>query len=195
VDDVMPNDVAARLERLAARADAEGLVDVAYTSVDSPFGALLAATTKRGLVRLAYPDEGADAVVDDLARRVSPRVIEVPARLDEIRRELDEYFEGGRRRFDVGIDWSLTDGFARRVLQATHRIPFGQLRTYGEMAARAGSDRAARATGNALGSNPIPIVVPCHRVVRAGGHLGGYTGGTDRKRLLLRIEGALGELF
>jgi methylated-DNA-[protein]-cysteine S-methyltransferase len=189
VDEVMPNDVAARLERLVARAEAEGLVDVAYTSIDSPFGPLLAAATRRGLVRLAYPDEGTDAVVEHLAQRVSPRVIEVPARLDEIRRELDEYFEGDRHRFDVGIDWALTTGFARKVLQATSRIPFGQLRTYGEMASRAGNDRAARATGNALGSNPIPIVVPCHRVVRAGGHLGGYTGGIERKIRLLGIEG------
>jgi methylated-DNA-[protein]-cysteine S-methyltransferase len=187
VDDVMRE----RLARLAAQAEAEGLVDVAYASVDSPFGPMLAAATRRGLVRLAYPDEGGDAVVDDLARRVSPRVIEVPARLDDVRRQLDEYFEGERHRFDVGIDWALTDGFARRVLQATHRIPFGQLRTYGEMAARAGNERAARATGNALGSNPIPIVVPCHRVVRAGGHLGGYTGGIERKIRLLGIEGVL----
>jgi len=187
VDEVMQQ----RLQAFAQRADEEGLVDVSYASVDSPFGPLLAATTRRGLVRLAYPDEGPDTVIDDLARRVSPRVLEAPARLDEIRRELDEYFEGGRRDFDLAVDWVLTAGFARRVLQATSRIPFGQVRTYGQMAANAGNQRAARATGNALGSNPIPIVVPCHRVVRAGGNLGGYTGGIERKIKLLGIEGVL----
>ena len=180
------------IDRFRVAAEAEGLVDVAYADVDSPFGPLTVATTEAGVVRVAYPDEGADDVVDDLARRVSPRVLSSPARLDEIRRQLDEYFASRRRTFDVAVDWRLTaDGFTRRVLQATKRIPYGEVSTYREVAGKAGNERASRATGNALGSNPIPIVVPCHRVVRTGGGLGGYTGGVDRKVTLLTIEGAL----
>jgi len=173
------------------RATAEGLLDVAYTSVDSPFGPLLVALTQAGLVRLAYADERPDDVLDDLAARVSPRVLEAPARLAEVRRDLDEYFAGRRRRFRTRIDWSLTSGFGRRVLRATSEIPFGGVSTYREIAAAAGSPNGSRAAGNALGANPIPIVVPCHRVLRTGGGLGGYTGGVDRKELLLRIEGVL----
>jgi methylated-DNA-[protein]-cysteine S-methyltransferase len=119
-------------------------------------------------------------------------VLEAPARLDEVRRELEEYFEGRRDHFDVDIDWSLTTGpFTRKVLQATARIPFGEVSTYSRIAAKAGSPRGARAAGNALGSNPIPIVVPCHRVLHGDGGLGGYTGGLDRKVLLLTLEGVL----
>ena len=173
------------------RATAEGLLDVAYTSVDSPFGPLLVALTPAGLVRLAYANERPDDVLDDLAARVSPRVLEAPARLAEVRRDLDEYFAGRRRRFRTRIDWSLTSGFGRRVLRATSEIPFGGVSTYREIAAAAGSPNGSRAAGNALGANPIPIVVPCHRVLRTGGGLGGYTGGVDRKELLLRIEGVL----
>ncbi len=173
------------------RATAEGLLDVAYTSVDSPFGPLLVALTSAGLVRLAYANERPDDVLDDLAARVSPRVLEAPARLAEVRRDLDEYFAGRRRRFRTRIDWSLTSGFGRRVLRATSEIPFGGVSTYREIAAAAGSPNGSRAAGNALGANPIPIVVPCHRVLRTGGGLGGYTGGVDRKELLLRIEGVL----
>jgi methylated-DNA-[protein]-cysteine S-methyltransferase len=182
------------LDRLVVgRASEEGLIDVAYSNVDSPFGPLTVAATKRGLVRLAYPSASTDAVLSELAVRVSPRVLEAPERLDEVRRELEEYFAGGRRRFEFPLDWSLTDGFTRRVLQATSRIRYGDLRTYTQVAERAGSPRAVRAAGNALGSNPIPIVVPCHRVVRTGGGLGGYTGGVERKELLLKLEGALPE--
>ncbi|HYF28145.1 MAG TPA: methylated-DNA--[protein]-cysteine S-methyltransferase [Baekduia sp.] len=165
--------------------------DVAYTLEDSPVGRLLLAGTRRGLVRVAYAEfeGGEDAVTEDLARRISPRVLRAPARLDEARRELEEFFAGRRRAFDLPLDWSLTRGFGRRVLQATARIPFGQTGTYASVAAGAGSPRAVRAAGTALGRNPLPIVVPCHRVLRTGGALGGYTGGLERKRTLLAVEG------
>ena len=182
----------ALIARLGAAADAEGLLDVAYCTVDSPLGPLLAAATPRGLVKLGYPNVPADEQLARLAARISPRVIEAPARLDPVRRELDEYFAGTRRSFDVAIDWRLTAGFVRKVLRRTARIPFGETRSYGEVAASAGSPRAFRAAGSALGANPIPIVVPCHRVLRSGGGLGGYGGGLDLKRRLLEIEGVLG---
>jgi methylated-DNA-[protein]-cysteine S-methyltransferase len=170
-------------------AGAAGLLDVAYATLDSPVGTLLLASTPNGLVRLAYIDHAdEDSVLADLAVRVSPRVLSSPRRLDEPRRELDEYFAGHRRQFDMPIDWSLTCGFGRRVLQATALIPFGSVSSYKKVATEAGSPRAHRAAGNALGSNPLPIVVPCHRVLHSTGGLGGYTGGLDRKRLLLEIE-------
>ena len=170
-----------------------GLLDVAYATVDSPVGRLLIATTGRGLVRLAYIDAGDEGpVLEELARAVSPRVLSAPARLDQPRRELDEYFSGARRRFDLALDWRLTHGFSRRVLRATARIPYGSSSTYKQVAAAAGSPRGSRAAGNALGTNPLPIVVPCHRVLHSGGGIGGYTGGLERKRLLLGVEGADG---
>jgi methylated-DNA-[protein]-cysteine S-methyltransferase len=170
-----------------------GLLDVAYATVDSPVGRLLIATTGRGLVRLAYIDAGDEGpVLEELARAVSPRVLSAPARLDQPRRELDEYFSGARRRFDLALDWRLTHGFSRRVLRATARIPYGSSSTYKQVAAAAGSPRGSRAAGNALGTNPLPIVVPCHRVLHSGGGIGGYTGGLERKRLLLGVEGAGG---
>jgi|EndMetStandDraft_8_1072994.scaffolds.fasta_scaffold29971_4 methylated-DNA-[protein]-cysteine S-methyltransferase len=179
-------------DRLVARAAEEGLLDVAYASVDSPLGELMVASTPAGLVRVAYSDfRDRDAVLEDLAARLSPRVLESPARLDPVRRELDEYFEGRRTSFDVPIDWSLTRGFTRGVLQATARIPFGEVGSYASVAGEAGSPRAVRAAGNALGANPMPVVVPCHRVLRTGGALGGYTGGLHRKEFLLRLEGRL----
>jgi methylated-DNA-[protein]-cysteine S-methyltransferase len=178
-------------ETIAERAAAEGLLDIAYAIVDSPLGPLVAATTPRGLVRLAYTGElrGEDEVLDDLATRLSPRILESPARLDRARRELDEYFAGERKRFELPIDWSLTRGFTSEVLRQTARIAFGKTSTYAEVASRAGSPRAVRAAGNALGANPLPVVVPCHRVLRTGGALGGYTGGTERKQFLLSLEG------
>jgi methylated-DNA-[protein]-cysteine S-methyltransferase len=179
-------------ERLAQRAAAEGLLDVAYATVDSPLGPLLVATTPRGLVRVAYTDfRSEDEVLAEIAGKLSPRVLEAPERLDEERRELDEYFAGKRARFELPIDWSLTRGFAADVLRQTARIPFGKTSTYAEVAGKAGSPRAVRAAGNALGSNPMPVVVPCHRVLRTGGALGGYTGGPERKEFLLRLEGVL----
>jgi methylated-DNA-[protein]-cysteine S-methyltransferase len=189
--DVGPVDAATAQERFVRRALQDGLADVAYAPVDSPVGELVAAVTPRGLVRLAYEDGRRDAVLAELAARVSPRVIEAPARVDDVRRQLDEYFAGRRHAFDLGIDWTLTHGFTRRVLQATARIPFGELATYRLVAEGAGNAAAVRAAGNALGANPTPIVVPCHRIVRTGGALGGYTGGVERKRFLLTLEGAL----
>jgi methylated-DNA-[protein]-cysteine S-methyltransferase len=130
-------------------------------------------------------------VLEDLARRVSPRVLEAPARLDDVRRELDEYFDGRRERFDTPIDWTHLAGFTREVLRATAKIGFGEVSTYAGVARAAGSPRAVRAAGNALGANPMPVIVPCHRVLRTGGALGGYTGGLERKEFLLRLEGML----
>ena len=186
-------DVAGAIARAAARAEREGLVDIAYAQVDSPLGPLLAAGTDEGLVTLSYTDwaGGVDSILERLAERVSPNILEAPARLDAVRRQLDDYFEGRRRDFDVDIDWALTAGFTRKVLQATARIPFGAVSSYREVASEAGSPRAVRAAGNALGHNPIPIIVPCHRVLRTGGSLGGYTGGLEKKETLLRLEGVL----
>ena len=178
-------------DRLVREADRRGLLDVAYAGVDSPMGPLLVAATRRGLVRVSYnAAERTDQVLDDLATKLSPRIIEHASRLDEIRRELDEYFDRKRTRFDMPLDWSMTHGFTRKVLRATARVPYGELVTYKHVARQAGNERASRAAGNALGSNPIPIVVPCHRVVHSGGGLGGYTGGLERKKFLLGVEGA-----
>jgi methylated-DNA-[protein]-cysteine S-methyltransferase len=177
---------------VGARAEAAGLVDVAYTSVDSPLGPLVVAANPRGLVRLAYADNySPDEVLEELATRVSPRVLEAPARLDPVLRELDQYFAGDLRRFETPIDWSHVAGFTRKVLRETARIGFGDTGTYRSVATGAGSPRAVRAAGNALGANPMPVIVPCHRVLRTGGGLGGYTGGIERKEFLLRLEGVL----
>jgi methylated-DNA-[protein]-cysteine S-methyltransferase len=176
---------------LAAEA---GLLDVAYALEDSPVGRLLLAGTRRGLVRIAYLDGGEDPeeVLEDLADRISPRVLAAPAQLDEPRRELDEFFSGRRREFELPLDWSLIrPGFGRRVLEATSRIPYGNVSSYKLVAGEAGSPRAYRAAGTALSGNPIPIVVPCHRVLHSGGGLGGYTGGLERKIKLLSLEGVL----
>ncbi|MCW3028331.1 MAG: methylated-DNA--[protein]-cysteine S-methyltransferase [Solirubrobacterales bacterium] len=178
--------------RLAQRAVQEGLADVVYAPVSSPFGELLLAATDRGLLRVAFPEEDTDSVLERISRRVSPRIVEAPAGLERVRRELDEYFSGSRRRFDLALDWSLVGGpFGREVLRVTSEIPYGGVLSYREVAMDAGSPRGSRAAGNALGSNPIPIVVPCHRVLHTGGGLGGYGGGLDRKRWLLELEGAL----
>jgi methylated-DNA-[protein]-cysteine S-methyltransferase len=180
------------VEQLATRASEEGLLDVAYATIDSPVGTVVVAATKRGLVRVALPGEQLEDVLGELAEDISPRVIAYPRRLDEARRELDQYFDGKRQRFELPLDWRLSHpGFYRRVLRATAKVPFGQIITYSEAAERAGSPRAFRAAGSALGSNPIPIVVPCHRVIRAGGDLGNYGGGPELKRFLLELEDAL----
>jgi len=182
-------DPSAALARFAATAPA----DVVYALVDSPLGTLFLARTERGLVRLAYEDlhGGADPLLERLAAELSPRVVESPPRLDDVRRELDEYFAGRRKRFDIPVDMSLMRPFARRVLGVTARIPFGATSTYAKVAAEAGSPRAARAAGGALGSNPIAIVVPCHRVLGSTGTLHGYTGGLHRKQHLLELEGVM----
>jgi methylated-DNA-[protein]-cysteine S-methyltransferase len=180
----------ASLERLADRAGAEGLIDVAYANVDSPFGPLLLASTPRGLVKLSLPNFDPGETLEDLATRVSPRVLEAPGRLDDARRQLDLYFEGRLREFDLPLDWQLSTGFRRRALRAIDRIPYGGTRSYTQIAASAGNVRAVRAAGTACGSNPLPIVVPCHRVLRSGGALGGYGGGLSMKEALLQFEGA-----
>ena len=193
--DLHPGESAALAARTAARAADEGLAEIAYALLDAPVGRLVVAATPRGLVRIAYELEngGVDSVLDEIAERLSPSIVEAPARLDGARRELDEYFAGRRRDFDLLIDWRLArSAFTRRVLQATARIPFGETRSYRDVAIAAGSPRAFRAAGGALGSNPIPIVVPCHRVLASGGKIGGYTGGLERKRVLLGIEGVPG---
>lgn len=180
---------AGAIERFAIRAAGEGLVDVAYAKADSPFGELLLAQTPKGLVRVGLPNQDAGALLEELATKVSPRVIEAPAQLDEVRRELDLYFGGRLERFDLPLDWRLSRGFRLRVLRAIDRIPYGETRSYTEMASVAGNERAVRAAGSACGSNPIPLVVPCHRVLRAGGALGGYGGGLPMKEALLELEG------
>jgi methylated-DNA-[protein]-cysteine S-methyltransferase len=179
------------LNRFAERADAEGLLDVAYATTDSPFGQLLLAATPRGLVRVNLPTYDAEETLEELAARISPRLLEAPARLDEARRELDLYFEGKLTEFDLPLDWRLSEGFRKEVQRAIARIPYGQTRSYTEVARSAGNERAVRAAGSACGSNPIPIVVPCHRVLRSGGALGGYGGGLPMKEALLRLEGVL----
>jgi len=181
----------AALELLLERIGSEDLADVVYTELDSPFGPLQAAATRRGLVHLAFPEQDRGETLALLARRISPRIVRAPRRLEQLRRELAQYFEGTRREFEVALDWSLIGPFATRVLRRTASIPYGGHLSYAEVAAAAGSPGGARAAGNALGSNPIPIVIPCHRVLRAGGALGGYGGGLERKRLLLELEGAL----
>lgn len=181
----------ASLKCLAERASEEGLLDVAYTTTDSPFGTLLLAKTPRGLVRVGLPNQDADELLVDLAERVSPRVLEAPSELDETRRELDLYFAGKLDRFDLPLDWRLSEGFRLRVLRAIARIPYGETRNYTQMATSAGNVRAVRAAGTACGRNPIPLVVPCHRVLRSGGALGGYGGGLPMKQALLELEGAL----
>lgn len=195
------NEIKARLAARAApapptdglieRAAEEGLVDVAYDAVDSPIGTLLVATTDEGLVRISFHSEAEDLVLEELARRVSPRVVKAPRKVAQVARELDEYFARRRKDFDVPLDWRLVGPYARKVLTATAAIPFGQVSTYREVARKAGNPAASRAAGNALGSNPIPVVVPCHRVLRTGGGLGGYGGGLDVKETLLRLEGVL----
>ena len=184
---------AAAAEAFIDRAGREGLIDVAYATVDAPVGEVLVAGTRRGLVRVSFGNVPHEKVLLELAEDVSPRLLEAPARLDSIRRQLDEYFEGRRTRFEVPLDWRLSHGFGRRVLRHTARIPYGDVSTYKEVAAAAGSPRAFRAAGNALGGNPIPIVVPCHRVLHTGGGLGGYGGGLDRKEFLLELEGVSGK--
>ncbi|HEY3095607.1 MAG TPA: methylated-DNA--[protein]-cysteine S-methyltransferase [Acidimicrobiia bacterium] len=180
-----PANAAARAAITAA--DRAGLIDVAVGSVDSPVGELFVAVTDRGLVRLAFDAEEL-LVLDDLASRISPRVVAAAARVDPVRRELDEYFAGRRRRFDMPVDLSLTSAWGRRVLEATALVPAGQVTTYGALAAKVGKPRAARAVGNAVATNPVAIVVPCHRVVPAGGGVGNYGGGPERKAFLLELE-------
>ena len=178
--------------KLSERMAAEGLAEVAYSTLDTPLGTASIAATPRGIVSVALPNRSLDEFLEKLATMISPRLVEAPGTLDRARRELDEYFSGKRTEFDLPLDWRLVPGgFYRRVLRATSRLPFGITATYGEIAAKAGNTRAHRAAGTALGTNPIPIVVPCHRVIRSGGVPGNYGGGPEMKKWLLRMEGAL----
>ena len=172
-----------------AHADADGLVDVAWVVEDTPIGPLTLAATPVGLVRVGFGPE--DAVLPGLAAQVSPRVVHLPARLDDLRRQLDEYFAGRRRHFEVALDRRLSHGYRLAVLEELSRVPYGETVSYRDLAERTGKPNASRAVGTAMATNPIPIVVPCHRVLRSGGALGGYGGGLDTKVWLLRHEGAL----
>lgn len=177
--------------RLADDADDAGLLDVAYRTVDTPVGRLLVAATERGVVRVAYPVEDHDTVLHTLADQVSPRVMRAPARLDAVVREIDEYFTGARRAFDLTLDMRLARGFRRTVLDHLREIGYGKTASYGAVAAASGSPAAVRAAGTACARNPLPVVVPCHRVVRSDGSLGRYAGGVEAKRTLLALEGAI----
>ncbi|MFC8303918.1 methylated-DNA--[protein]-cysteine S-methyltransferase [Specibacter sp. NPDC057265] len=184
-----PGGVAAGLEaRFRQLAGAQGLVDVAYRTLDSPVGELLLASTPAGLVRVAFASGRHDAVLAELALAISPRVLHLPARLDQAARELEEYFAGRRRSFDLALDFQLATGFRREVLAQLPTIPYGHTASYTAVAARTSSPRAVRAVGTACARNPLPLVVPCHRVVRSDGSAGSYLGGVDAKALLLALE-------
>ena len=176
--------------QLGARAEAAGVLDVAYRTVDTPVGSLLLAATGAGLVRVAYPVQGHDQVLQALAAQVSPRILRAPARLDTAARQLDEYFAGTRRAFDLPLDFRLAHGFRQAVLRHLPQIGYGRTESYAVVAAAAGSPRAVRAVGTACATNPLPVVVPCHRVIRSDGSLGGYAGGPAAKQALLSLEAA-----
>ena len=187
VDD---DDITRLHAQLAAAADRDDLLDVAYRTVDSPVGSLLIASTPVGLVRVAFGSEGHETVLQNLSDRISSRLLRAPARLDAVARQLDEYFAGHRRAFDVPLDWQLSTGFRRVVLtRLAVDVGYGTTASYGTLARLSGSPKAVRAVGKTCATNPIPIVVPCHRVVRADGTLGGYRGGPAAKRTLLDLEG------
>jgi methylated-DNA-[protein]-cysteine S-methyltransferase len=176
---------------LAGAAERSGLIDVAFERHESPLGVIIVGATRDGLVRVGLPAEDEDAVLRQLAERVSARVLNASREsLTQTRRELDEYFGGSRQVFEIPLDWRLTNGFRREVLRATAEIPYGRTSSYRDVATRAGSPNAVRAAGSALATNPLPIVVPCHRVLRTGGGLGGYAGGLAAKQTLLHLEGA-----
>jgi methylated-DNA-[protein]-cysteine S-methyltransferase len=187
VDDA---DLARLHRRLAAAAADAGVLDVAYRTVDSPVGPLLLAATEAGLVRVAFAVEDHDNVLQGLADRISPRVLAGPERLDVVARELDEYFAGRRHEFDLALDWRLSAGFRREILGRIRDIGYGHTATYASLAREAGNPKAVRAVGGACATNPLPVVVPCHRVLRTDGTLGGYVGGLDAKRALLGLEAA-----
>lgn len=185
---VAPDELAVLRDRLARRAAADGTLDIAYRTVDSPVGPLLLAATERGLVRVAFAREGFDRVLQGVADRVSARILATPARTDGVARQLDEYFAGTRRAFDVRLDRRWSAGFRAAVQELLPGIEYGRTVSYAELAARAGNPKAVRAVGTACATNPLPVVVPCHRVLRADGSLGGYLGGPDTKRFLLDLE-------
>jgi methylated-DNA-[protein]-cysteine S-methyltransferase len=182
------DDMAALCARLAAEAQNEGLLDVAYRTLDSPVGTLLLAATPSGLVRVAYEHEGLDTVLDRLADRISPRILSAPGRLETAVRQLGEYFARRRTRFDLPVDLRLTSGFRQEVLTYLPAIGYGHTASYGSVAAALRNPRAVRAVGTACATNPLPLVIPCHRVIRSGGQLGGYVGGPEIKHQLLELE-------
>jgi methylated-DNA-[protein]-cysteine S-methyltransferase len=188
--DSTPDKLTELHDRLAAAAQRAGILDVAYRTLDSPVGPLLLAATENGLIRVAYASEGHDTVLQTLAKTISPRILLAPARLDVIARELDEYFAGKRRSFDVPLDWRLSAGFRAAVLHRLPDIGYGHTASYATVARLAGNPKAVRAVGSACATNPLPVVVPCHRVIRSDGALGGYLGGVEAKRTLLALEAA-----
>jgi len=174
--------------RLATEAEAEGILDVSYRIVDSPVGTLLLAATTIGLVRVAFETEDHDVVLEDLTRRISPRILHAPARLDSVATALDEYFSGARRTFGLPLDWRLSSGFRSTVLRRLPEITYGRTTSYAAVAKLADNPKAVRAVGSACATNPLPIVIPCHRVIRSDGALGEYLGGVHAKQTLLEIE-------
>ncbi|WP_028267929.1 methylated-DNA--[protein]-cysteine S-methyltransferase [Arthrobacter sp. MA-N2] len=190
VDSVDPAVLRRLHDRLAAEAAERHTLDIAYRTLDSPIGHLLLAATERGLVRVAFDVEDHDAVLQLLAEKLSPRILFSPARLDSAARELDEYFAGSRRSFDLPLDFSLSRGFRLSVLEHLPRIAYGHTESYAQVALAAGSPRAVRAVGSACATNPLPVIVPCHRVVKSDGSFGNYLGGTAAKRTLLALEAA-----
>lgn len=183
-----PAELATLTEEFAVRADRDGLVDVAFRYVDSPHGPLLLAATDVGIVRVAFVIEDHDAVLTDLARTVSPRVLEFPRRTEAAARQLDEYFAGSRRAFDLPVDLRLLHGFRRDVVARLPEIAYGTTASYGQLAAEMGNPKAVRAVGSACAHNPVPVIVPCHRVIRSDGSVGNYLGGVEAKRSLLALE-------
>jgi methylated-DNA-[protein]-cysteine S-methyltransferase len=185
-----PDQLSQLRSRLAAAAQQDGVLDVAYRVIDSPVGPLLLAATDQGLIRVAFALEGHDAVLQSLADKVSPRILSAPGRLDAATREIDEYFAGRRHTFGLPLDWRLSAGFRRTVLGHLPEISYGHTASYAAVAQLSGSPKAVRAVGTACATNPLPVVVPCHRVVRADGSMGGYRGGPEAKRALLTLEEA-----
>jgi methylated-DNA-[protein]-cysteine S-methyltransferase len=188
--DATTDDLALLHARLAGAAQSEGILDIAYRVVDGPVGPLLVAATELGLVRVAYASEGHDTVLQSLADRISPRILLAPGRLDTAARQLDEYFAAERHEFSVPLDWRLSAGFRNTVLRRLPEIGYGRTASYAAVAKLAGNPTAGRAVGSACATNPLPIVVPCHRVVRSDGAMGGYLGGVEAKRILLTLEAA-----
>ncbi len=185
-----PDDLRRLHERLVAAAEAQGILDITYRTLDTPVGPLLLAATERGLIRIAYANEDHDRVLHELSDQVSPRILNASQRLEPVARELDEYFARRRERFDLPLDWQLTRGFRGAVLRQLAEIGYGHTASYGSIAQLVGNPKAVRAVGSACATNPLPIVVPCHRVVRSDGSLSGYVGGVDAKRILLTLESA-----
>jgi methylated-DNA-[protein]-cysteine S-methyltransferase len=190
-DELDADDALPRLhQRLERDADTAGVLDVAYRTIDTPVGALLLAATTAGLVRVAYDLEGHDAVLAELADRISPRVLRAPARLDTVARQIDEYFAKRRTVFEVPVDLRLAEGFRRNVIEHLREIGYGRRESYATVAAAIGNPRAVRAVGTACAHNPLPVVIPCHRVVRSDGSTGLYVGGPLAKSTLLELEAA-----